>query len=242
MRLARSVFFCEPGPHGDMYRRLARVHEYTAKKHCAGWDVSVDEIPDPGRGPIEARQSFVWNTEKLREWRAFVLTADDGDELLLADADTAVLRPLDPVWDHSFDVAYTVRERGLPLNGGIVFVRVSAASRQFFDAWWDANLLLFNDPVEHAPWRSKYAGMNQASFGYVLEKVDHDAKLIKLPCQEWNCVQWTGFDQGTRVLHVKSGLRRATFGLLKKEERPRPHAQRLIALWHKLEKEALAHG
>ena len=238
MRALRSVFFCEPSAHGDMYRRLARVLEHTAHKHCSDWDVLVEEVTDPGRGDVHARQSFVWNTRKLRWWHDRVIEAPDGAEVLLIDADMAILKPLDDAWAIDFDIAYTVRDVGLPLNGGVVFVRVSDRTRRFVDQWWETNLRFFNDPEAHAPWRAKYAGMNQASFGYVLEEVDHGCDLVKLSCREWNCVKWTTFDRATtRVLHVKSKLRRLTFGV-ETVARPAPYVKYLIDLWHSLEREA----
>lgn len=235
MRGSRTVYFCERGEHGSMYRRLARVHEATMRKHHPSWDVVVEEINDPGRECAGGNPSFMWNTHKLEWWADVIRDAADGDEVLLIDADTAILKPLDDVWARDFDIAYTVRERGLPLNGGVVFVRVNPRSQHFVEEWRQVNRRFFTDPVEHAPWRAKYAGMNQAAFGCVLETVEHSADLLKLPCREWNCVAHEGFsDQVTRVLHVKSKLRRATFGKIP-TIRVQPMGRRLVNLWHSLE-------
>ena len=159
--------------------------------------------------------------------------------MLLIDGDMAILRPLDPIWNLSFDVAYTARERNrLPLNGGVVFLRVSDRTRQFMEAWWTANLTFLGDNAAHAPWRRSYAGINQAALGYLFEKVDHGCDIRRLLCSEWNCVEWDRFRAGhTRVLHIKSGLRRAVFDLPGGAGHKREIVQ-LVKLWKALDRAA----
>lgn len=225
----------------DRYERLAKVLEHTARHACPGWEINVERLEPPEYSAASGNPSHVWNTQKLEHWLRRVLEAPAGAQVLLIDGDTVVLRPLDPVWDLEFDVAYTVRERGrLPLNGGVVFLRVSDRTRAFMQSWWDANLRFLGDNVEHTPWRKRYAGINQAALGYVFEKVDHGCAIRQLLCSEWNCVEWDRYDPAvTRIVHVKSGLRRAVFDL------PggagyRPKLMELVKLWKKLERNTKA--
>jgi len=188
-------------------------------------------------------QSHVTNSQKLEWWRGVVAAAEDGDRVLLIDADMMITRPLADVWDRPFDLAYTIREEGrLPLNGGVVFVRVSPASRRFVDRWFAVNQRFLANANEHRHWRTKYAGINQAAFGYMLERETDPAivglELARLTCHEWNAenTAWAKFDPKiTRIVHLKSGLRRALFGMPARREHVR-----LIALWHSLEAEANA--
>jgi hypothetical protein len=53
--------------------------------------------------------------------------------------------------------------------------------------------------------------MNQAAWGYMLEHGGYDAKMIEIPCTIYNAVDedWHAIDHNTKILHVKSELRRA---------------------------------
>lgn len=229
------------GGAGDQYGRLARVLEYTASVHCPDWTIRVERNPRVAAYTSALGvHSHVTNSQKLEWWRSIVTAAEDGDRVLLIDADMMITRPLDEVWATPFDLAYTIREEGrLPLNGGVVFVRVSPASRRFVDRWLAVNLKFLANANEHRHWRTKYAGINQAAFGYMLERErDPALELARLTCHEWNSenTTWAKFDPNvTRIVHLKSGLRRALFGMPGKREH-----QRLIALWHSLEAKANA--
>ena len=224
------------GGAGDQYGRLARVLEHTAGVHCPDWTITVERSDRVA--PYASHlgvHSHVTNSQKLEWWREIVAAAEDGDRLLLIDADMMITRELEEIWDLPFDLAYTMRETGrLPLNGGVVFLRVSPATRRFVDRWLEVNLKFLGDSVAHRPWRVKYAGINQASFGYLLERERHGLELRRITCREWNCenTTWATFDPAvTRIVHLKSGLRRALFGA---PDVRREH-HRLIALWHELE-------
>lgn len=223
------------GEHGDMYTRLARVLTHTARAHCFGWDIRVERIEPPSYRSAMGNRSHVWNTQKLAWWRDRVFEAQDGARLLLIDGDTAILRSLDPVWSLDFDIAYTVRERGLPLNGGVVFLRVSDRTREFVRSWWEHNVRFLGDAALHQPWARKYAGINQSALGCVLETVAHGCHLVQLGCREWNACSPELYSPGvTRILHIKSRLRRATFGT----EPAAPNMADPIRLWHGLEASA----
>jgi hypothetical protein len=228
------MFFA--GPLADRYRRLAAVLEHTAKKHLPSWDVRVEEVRPQVYDSAMGNLSHGWNTQKLVWWRDQIVNAPDGARVLLIDGDTAILRPLDPAWEQRFDVAYTVRPRGLPLNGGVMFVRVSNRTRHFMSLWAEHNLRFIGDAVAHEPWRTKYAGINQSALGYVLEREDHGCHIVQLQCREWNACSPDLFSPSiSRVLHVKSGFRRAIFeptATSRKAYKP------LIDLWTALETEA----
>lgn len=217
---------------GETYERLARTLEYTARQHCPGWDVTVERLDEaalPPLVPASGNPSHVWNTWKLDWWRDRVLGAPDGARVLLIDGDTFVTRPLDPIWDLDFDVAYTLRAKyekvrglagvrtrggGIPFNAGVIFLRVSERTRAFMRSWSETNLRFLRDAQEHEPWRKVYAGINQAALGYLLEQGEHGCHIAELPCAEWNLVEWGLYEpEVTRIVHVKSSLRRATFAM-----------------------------
>lgn len=205
------------GPSDGDWEQLAGVLRHTAHRHCPDWEIRVEHIE-----PTEMYSSLgvpvhVFNTQKMEHWNRSVQELADGDVALLIDADTAILRPLDDVWDLDFDVAYTARPDGcrFPFNSGVVFLRVTEATKAFVQAWWEENARMLIDGTRHQWWNHKYGGINQASLGYAIEKQDSwGADLLALPCREWNCEDstWAQFDETTRIVHFKSALRSAITG------------------------------
>lgn len=217
-----SCWFEVAGPGAwpaTWYERHARVLEYSARVNSPGWTVDVRKIgrPTPRRAALGggSTSSYIYNTHKLEDWWGAVRDAADGDRILLIDADTMILRPLDPVWDTPFDVAITVKTgvTRLPMNAGVVFVRVNPRSRVYIEAWWTWNLRLLGNRQEHLRYRRTYAGMNQAALGALME---HEgprlATVAELRCEQWNCetATWATYDAGNqpRIVHVKGCMRR----------------------------------
>jgi hypothetical protein len=229
---------------GDQYPRLASVLRYTAEKRCPGWDVSVVKVDPTTLVAASGSLSHANNSYKLQWWRDAVNDAPDGARVLLADADTFVLADLDPLWVHEFDFAYTGRDAcQYPLNGGVVAARVSARTRQWFDAWLRRDREFLADKAAHWPWRKKYGGINQASLGSLLESDAADRlglSVARLPCRVWNAEDtvWGRPDfrletTPARVVHVKTALRMSVFGVM-----THPHLRPVVALWRQLEREA----
>lgn len=235
MRRIVSCWFPMPAV-GNKFDEMARVFEYTALKQCPDWTLSLTKLAMPAR-MLGKPDNHIANTWKLDHWVEQVHAAADGDEILLIDSDTMILRPLDPIWEQAFDIAYTARaaEYPHPLNGGVVFVRVSDRSRAFLEEWKRINRAMLNDRALRDLWR-KYAGLNQRALGKMLNAKQQVAHIIQVPCLEWNCEdsEWKNFDPAlTRIVHIKSGLRSAIFGPVR-----RPHHQPLIRIWETLRLEA----
>lgn len=221
------------------YDRLARVLAHTAAVHCPGWDVRIERISPDLPAPCTGNPSHAWNTSKLDWWNAVVQSCEDGDRVVLMDADMVIVRPLDPVWDRPFDLAYTVRrksESSLPFNGGFVALRVSERTKAVMQRWQMVNDLMCREGTDHAAYHRKYAGMNQSSFGCLLETGAFDGiQVAELSCQEWNCCEWGGFKDNTRVLHIKSRLRRAVFQCAPPTHPQYGDLRPLVDLWYRLE-------
>jgi hypothetical protein len=236
--LLASVYFGS-GVAGDEFRRMARALEYSALRHAAGWRVEIVEIPPAvGYRSTLGVPAHEHNSAKLDRWRDIIAAADDGDRVLLIDADTMITGPLDPVWDLPFDLAYTTAADRLPLNAGVVFVRASSRSRGFLEQWAAVNRSFLGDAAALRPWRTRYAGINQAALGFMLERAGHGCQVAQLPGEIWNCEDstWKRFDPAlTRIVHLKSDLRRAIFRGLA----PRPVLTPLVAAWRALDAAAV---
>ena len=226
---------------GEQWPRLARVLAATAAHHCPHWSRSIVALPVPPpirRAGVTA--AYGHNAHKTAWWAARVAEAPTGTRLLLVDVDLMILQPLDALWAEPFDLAYTVRTAArFPFNAGVVAVRVSDPIRAFMRRWDEMCLTLLGDPLLHLRYRRLYGGLAQAALGAVLEGHAPSLTMRTLPCAEWNCEDsaWRNFDPArTRIVHVKSGLRRAIFCGAPAPPPLRP----LITLWRRLEQASLA--
>ncbi len=230
-----SVVFNYQGTNA--YDRLARVLEYTAGKFCPSARFELVRIPAPMK--FVNKRCFASNTVKLAEWLRIMNETDD--DVVFMDCDTAILRDISPAFVGDFDIGYTTRTRGIPFNCGVVFVRNTPAAKQFVSEWRVVNDKMYANAKLHNPYRHKYAGINQAAFGYLLEHGAAGAALRKFPCHEWNACKedWPTIDGTTRVLHVKSDLRRMIVGGVRTELCGKNI--RAVRVWRDLEQQALAH-
>lgn len=193
----------------DTYKKLVDVFCFSAKYNCPDAEIKKMIVPAPPK--IDRKQGIESNTYKLNFW-VDELCNSMGQEVILIDCDMCVTGDLFSAFDqYDFDIAYTKREsHKLPLNGGVIFVRVNERSIEWFKQLRDANNKMYNDQEFHRTWRNKYAGINQAAMGYLIETyTPKRIDLIGISCLEWNCAnpEWKFFNKDTKVIHVKGKLR-----------------------------------
>lgn len=218
-----SVQFDYPG--SSRYDKLSRVLEYSIKKNCPGAEFNLIRIDAPSSW--RTKKCFASNTVKLQRWVDEM--EKTNEDIIFLDCDMIVLRDLHDAFKMDFDIALTVNGTGsIPYNGGAVFCRNTSAARDFIRLWNKCNHELYNDTKKHLKWRMKYAGMNQAALGYMLETnavrvtdITSEHKQIKafeslvnikrLPCSIWNVCKndWRNMNDKMYILHVKSALRTA---------------------------------
>lgn len=238
MRRIISCYFAGPGT-GERWPRMARVFAHSARMYCPDWQLALTKLSAPKRR-FNQSENHSANTLKLEHWCEAIAACADGDEVLLIDADTFIVRPLDDVWQLPFDVAITVRPPTypMPLNAGVVFVRVTSQARAFMAEWLDANGRMCADRALQARYR-KYQGINQRALGMLIEQ--GAVYPTPLPCAEWNCEDssWQAFDPSfTRIVHVKSALREAVFPSTYARP-PKPHLKAIADTWREIERQAL---
>jgi hypothetical protein len=122
-----------------------------------------------------------------------------------------------------------------PYNGGVMFIRPNKRSLNFMRRQLKVNNMMFDDPTLHSMWRGVYAGINQAAFGYMMEKGPIECDMKALSCTEWNSCDdsWGKFKEGfTRMLHLKGALRSYVLGV---KDYPKEY-KHLKKLWEKYEK------
>lgn len=212
------------------YARLLKVFVRSAEKH--GHDVTVKIVENANNYHMN-RMKYS-NTIKLDLWKAFVCSV--SEPILLADCDLMVLKNLDDVFTStSWDIGITRHETPRPpLNAGAIYVQPTERAREFLRRWADVNRSMFEHEDVWRPWGAKYCGMNQASLGFLLEKLPEIARIRSLSCAIWNCCdsEWQYATNETRLVHFKGQLRLKAFG--------RPHRLRgcdgLVEAWRNYEK------
>lgn len=162
--------------------------------------------------PVKSKRCFASNTLKLAIWQKEMEKLPDGEFICFADCDMLLLKSPEDVFSHDFDIAYTERLRkSPPVNGGIVFAKNTEKARQFMMKWHEVNDKMYANPSFHNHYRQKYAGMNQAAFGWLLEHPkEYTAKLKSVPCKTYNSCNetWHIIDDNTMMIHIKGELRK----------------------------------
>lgn len=216
------------------YETLAKVLAYSVKKYCPLAEFKLFKIDRPILKAKHRSRCFTSNTYKLRKW--LEVLKNTNDNVIFIDCDTIVLKDLFPAFFGNFDIGFMKRTSSrIKYNGGVVFVRNTPEAIEFIELWNKINEKMYNDYNFHRPYHIKYAGMNQAAFGYILENEKFKAKLKSFSCLEWDACDedWQYLNNDTKIIHVKGNLRRAIFG-----NRSIYPFKRAIAIWNNLAVEA----
>lgn len=210
------------------YKRLLDV--FVKSINATMPEAEVKSICIPAPRIQSFKRGMTSNTEKLKIWVNELENFPEGEHIIFADCDMLAVKDISDIWEKDFDIAVTERKHShYRWNGGIVFVKNNERSREFFRLWLKINMEMYTNYRMHEPWRRKYAGMNQAAFGYVMEKEKFRAKLINVPCLIWNCCNedWGRIDPDTRLIHIKGGLRKACLNLM----RVNPSLVNIVNMW-----------
>lgn len=199
------------------YKLLLDVYRESIRRNLKGVELVEIEIPFPE--DLSGRGLFChFNHAKLIEWAKYLESTDD--ETIFTDCDMLALHSPRQVFRDDFDVGYTVRtsEGGnYPINGGVVLAKPTEAARQFFNFWVMVDDWMLTDELFHSFWVKKYSGLNQSSFGCLLEGAYRfpsykklDAKLKEYKTRPFNCVEcdWRNVDGSEYFIHIKTRLRR----------------------------------
>ena len=193
-----------------LYERMLNAWENSVKANTNAEYEIVRLDPKDYPQCQHPKNSYVANSVKLNYWAEKI--KQESGNICLIDGDTVVLKDVEHVFDLDFDIAFTRRSKGvhIPINGGVLFVKASPRVHDFFDKWVLTNNEMLTNRVLHLHWYRKYNGINQASFGYMLERYKSDLKIIQVEGSKYNAcdkIDWIGINDDTHILHVKSELR-----------------------------------
>lgn len=195
MRLLAAV--SDPSGH---YARLRRVFERSALAAMPRVEIEVLELPAMPSRQHAMAECFLAAAERAIE---------RAEPVAVCDLDLLFLRSIEPAWNEPFDVAVTVRDSPMRYNTGLWFYRPAGAA--FVRRWcgWVRRMLA----GERAAEVKRYGGIDQAALAAAV--AEGGAAVLDLPCRVWNATQseWAEVNEETRVVHVKSALRRACLGL-----------------------------
>jgi len=198
------------------YKTLLDVLEYSAKTNMPDAEFIAFNIDAPQVEELPGQKMLISNTVKLKIWVEQLQKARKGDKLAFFDADMLIMRDFSQVFNYNFDVAYTYRmDYGrLPLNGGVMFAKPTRKAKSFFRKFLEINNYFLTHKKEHDEFRRIYAGMNQAAMGWMLERSNHRANILGLPCPLWNVCNedWHQMRPDAYILHIKSRLRLMCLG------------------------------
>lgn len=216
-----------------IYDRLLKAWENSVKANTKA-DYEIARLNPIDYGHIQhAKNSYVANSIKLNYWAKKI--KEESGNICLIDGDTVVIKDVSEVFDKDFDIAYTRRSVGvnIPINGGLLFVKASDRVHDFFDKWVLTNNEMLSNKSLHALWYKKYNGINQASFGYMLEQYKSNLKIIELPGKIYNAcdrIDWIQVNDMTKILHVKSELRMACI-----QNIVPPQYKKAVEIWKRYE-------
>ncbi len=191
------------------YARLLDVCCASIKRNVPDAEIIVRSMAAPTQ--INRKKCFASNTLKIGVWIEEMNKCNEGDNIIFSDCDMMYLKSPFDVFSQDFDLAYTMRPRKTPpVNGGIVFIKNNERARALMELWRKINDKMYHDEKFHTRYRTKYAGMNQAAFGWILENPkEHNAKMIGVPCEIYNSCNetWHRINDNTRIVHIKGELR-----------------------------------
>jgi len=173
--------------------------------------------------PRQQARSYTFDANhfKLARWI-------DGIErdTILVDSDMICQKDISRGFDLVDHIGVCQRRGPMPYNGGVIFVKNTRKAREFMNKWLEIDAKMLADPAFHKPWHHKYAGMNQSSFGYLLENGYQDYVTV-MPEEFNHCEPWDNWEKAN-MIHMKGKLRHCLY-----TTHPPEHLAPIVALWRK---------
>ena len=191
----------------NLYQRLAKVLAYSAKKNSPNTPIIIHAGPSTNQEIIENQRRGCFghdivNALKTKYHNEIVQNAELGEFICLMDLDMAVMSDLSEA-EGDYDLGYTVRDQKARINSGIIFVRVSEKTKQWYSRWHEIVYQLLNDAGKLSKLKLIYSGINQSALGIMLQE-SHNLVLKEFPAKIWNLtpVHYNSFNSETKVIHM----------------------------------------
>jgi hypothetical protein len=190
----------------------------------------------------------------------------DGHGVVLIDCDTLVCRPIDQFFDWQFDVAFTWKEDGYPLNSGVMLGRAGRRLRRFLTEWEQLTQKILGDSRLMRRATALAGGADQYSLAQLVSRNEEPTSFLASSrderareydgsisrCFDGEAVELLGLNAKylnetrscpitpeTHVIHYKSGWH----GILLRGEpfhrtRPRSESLEMFHYWNRWNRQA----
>ena len=196
-----------------LFSKLCEVLINSIKNHLPDVEIELHEIEGPDHNNYNGHKinrHFASNSIKLKIWNDVI--QNTNKHVVLLDCDTLVVDNFLEVFDEDFDIGITFRDKpNAPYNGGVIFVKPTNKSKQFFKLFLEINNSFMIDTKKHKIYDKKYTGYNQAALGCILEEYNNDNKfkIKEFPCNIYNlCNNYNTYTYiNPKIIHIKMKLR-----------------------------------
>lgn len=197
MKILSSFF-----DRNKQYGPLRTVFERSAAAVMPDIPVEIRNMPMPIK--IDHKRDTAW---AFLDAANYVL--ESNEDIAVCDIDLMFTGDISKAFEHDFDIGITVREGKHPYNTGVWFSRPTQPARDFVYRWIELTELLIDTYEKNYPFIHSHGGIDQASLAMAMVE-QHMAEVHQFPCVEYNAEQscWKDMDHRTRVVHIKSGLRK----------------------------------
>lgn len=174
--------------------------------------------------------------KKVRSWNAIVKSVPIGTPILLTDIDVAFFsNPFPRVLEDviGWDVGRTGH------NTGTIYLSGSEESHIFMQRWEDTTEEMFHKKALYQTYDKKYKGLDQGSFGLLLERGNHPARFVTLPARFHST--YVNNEVPCYIMHYHSVMSSAIFGN-KKISTLKPEMQTYAYAWLEMLERARSDG
>lgn len=194
---------------------------------------------------------------KMRSWSRAVAEHADESMLVLADADTLILRDLKPFFAaQDADVIFTWKPENVPVNTGVMLVKAGPAATAFFQRLSERTVEILESPVLYAEANDPALGFGAADQMALMQLVDfrrevtnyevtiggETVRLRAEPCSLLNETNSRPLDSDIHIIHYKGGWQPILLqGRPFSRFRPRASSWEMFALYLTTFREALSH-
>lgn len=196
-----TVFF--PSPERlDIYDRQLKAFLNSCKVQEIYPLVIRMDAPTPTRN----NPAYDYNHAKLIKWVEAYHASDDG--VILMDCDMIALKDFTDAFDLVENVGICERPKSrLYFNGGFIVARKTDKTTKLLDRWLEIDTAMLKDVAFHYKYHHKYQGMNQTSFGYLVEHGETEGVVERIPHSYNYCLQDSEWINA-HVVHLKANTRR----------------------------------
>lgn len=198
-----SVYFGED----DLFQKMGDVLKFSAQKNSPNTPFILHRFENfkqewTSVQVMNTSENDKKNTLKTKYHNDIVQETENGEFICLMDLDMAILGDLSEA-EGDYDLGVTVRKQKTRINSGVIFVRVSDKTKQWYQRWYNTVNMLLADPNLLRKKKKIYSAINQSGLGVLLEN-PHDVVVKEFEGAIWNCtpVDYRTCGPQTKVIHL----------------------------------------